>query len=58
MDNGPENEELDGLHILDRKRLRGGPDKYDVMDTPGGLANISSSGLNNTINYVILSATD
>lgn len=37
LDNGPEEDELDGLQITERKRMRGGPSTYEVMDTEGGL---------------------
>lgn len=34
---GPEEGGLDGLQVTERKRLRGGPDNYEVMDTEGRL---------------------
>ncbi|KAL1818490.1 hypothetical protein ACET3Z_013359 [Daucus carota] len=34
---GREDDELIGLHLTDRKRMRGGPESYEVMDTAGGL---------------------
>lgn len=34
---GPAEDELIGLHIADRKRMRGGPYNYEVMDIGGGL---------------------
>lgn len=34
---GSEDEELNGLNIADRKRMRGGPGLYDIMDTDGCL---------------------
>lgn len=37
LNDGLEEDELNGLNIVDRKRLRGSPDTYEVMDTPGGL---------------------
>lgn len=58
IDNGPDNEEMDGLQISERKRLRGGPGNYDVMDTPGGLAKVADSELNNNSNDIVLSNQD
>lgn len=34
---GPDEEELSGLHLVERKRLRGGPGIYEIMDTDGVL---------------------
>lgn len=34
---GPEEEELSGLSVVERKRMRGGPGQYETMDTEGGL---------------------
>lgn len=34
---GPEEVEAIGLQLSERKRMRGGPDCYDIMDTEGGL---------------------
>lgn len=34
--NGPENDELIGLELADRKRMRGSPSMYEIMDTEGG----------------------
>ncbi|KAL1805105.1 hypothetical protein ACET3Z_027342 [Daucus carota] len=34
---GPEEEEVIGLHLTERKRMRGGPDNLETMDTEGGL---------------------
>lgn len=39
-DNGLEQEEMSGLPVSDRKGMRGGPNDYDTMDTPGGLVNV------------------
>lgn len=36
IEDGLDNDEMTGLLVTDRKRMRGGPDKYDMMDTPGG----------------------
>lgn len=34
---GPDEDELNGIELVDRKRMRGGPDSYEVMDIAGGL---------------------
>lgn len=35
--NGPDEEELIGLQLSERKRMRGGPNNFEIMDTAGGL---------------------
>ncbi|KAL8114670.1 hypothetical protein AgCh_021509 [Apium graveolens] len=57
-DNGLEQEEMSRLQVSDRKRMRGGPKEYDTMDTPGGLVNVSTSGLIITQNDDGLSEMD
>lgn len=58
LNDGLEEDELSGLNIVDRKRLRGSPDTYEVMDTPGGLkGGIGHIGPNNQ-NGVALSNSD
>ena len=47
IEDGPDMDETTGLLFTDRKRMRGGPDKHDIMDTPGGLGNMSDSTLSN-----------
>lgn len=42
---GPSDEELDGIHVTERNRMRGGPGTYDIMDTEGGLK-VSTENIN------------
>ena len=58
IEDGPDLDETTGLLFTDRKRLRGGPDKYDVMDIPGGLGNSSDSTFSNKPKDVGLSGMD
>lgn len=37
FNNGPVDDDLVGMDITDRRRMRGGPDNYEVKDTTGGL---------------------
>lgn len=37
LGDGPEEDELIGLELVERKRMRGGPTSYEHMDTEGGL---------------------
>lgn len=56
--NGPENNEFSGLQILERKRMRGGPGNYEVMDTEGGLKVMSGSQQVRHNTEVVLSEID
>lgn len=47
IESGPDGDELTGLLVADRKRMRGGPDNYDTMDTPGGLGPVSNPNVSN-----------
>ncbi|WOG82416.1 hypothetical protein DCAR_0101580 [Daucus carota subsp. sativus] len=58
IEDGPDNDEMIGLQITERKRMRGGPDNYDIMDTPGGLAGASDSIAVNKNNDGVLSDLD
>lgn len=42
LPNGPEEEELTGFQYVERKRLRGGPEAYDIVDTSDGLKTLSN----------------
>lgn len=42
---GPEENELDGLQLTERKRMRGGPDQFEVMDTEGGLRLLAGTNM-------------
>lgn len=35
--NGPDEDEKNGFVLIERKRLRGGTESYDIMDIEGGL---------------------
>lgn len=39
---GPDEEELNGLNIIERKLMRGDPRVYDIMDTTGGLTRLKA----------------
>lgn len=55
--NGPEEEEQHGLHVVERKRMRGGPGQFETMDTEGRLR--SGDVIMRTINMeATLSGTD
>ncbi|KAL1805925.1 hypothetical protein ACET3Z_028993 [Daucus carota] len=59
FNNGPEEEELIGLQVTERKRMRGDPDTYAIMDTEGGLAKESGGkGMENRNPDVVLSEID
>lgn len=55
---GPEGDELIGLQILERKRMRGGPTNYETMDTAGGLQVIAKNKNIVSNSGVVLSAMD
>ncbi|KAL1823984.1 hypothetical protein ACET3Z_010762 [Daucus carota] len=58
FEDGLDNDEMTGLLITDRKRMRGGPDNYDTMDTLGDLGKITDSTLSIQQKDVGLSVTD
>lgn len=43
--NGPKDDELIRLNLVEWKRMRGGPKPYDIMDSAGGL--ITDSNVHN-----------
>lgn len=55
---GPEEDELDGLQIMERKRMRGGPDCFEVMDTIGDFQHGPGNMRGNTSTGVVLSEMD
>lgn len=58
LHSGMEDEELIGLQLMERKRMRGGPDSYEVMDTAGGLKKDVQMTENKQITEVELSGSD
>lgn len=55
---GPEKDELNGLQLIERKRMRGGPNSYEVMDVEGGLKAITGEEQTSRKTEVDLSAID
>lgn len=55
---GSDEEELIELNLVDRKRMRGGPEGYEVMDTPGDLKIGDAKVTNNTNTEAVLSGVD
>lgn len=58
FESGLDNEETTGLQITERKRMRGSPGIYDIMDTSGGLVGASNSIGVHKDNDVVLSELD
>lgn len=55
---GLEDEELVGLNLVDRKRMRGGTEAYDIMNTAGGFIAGDPNKTNKLQLEVTLSETD
>ncbi|KAI3665356.1 hypothetical protein L6452_43980 [Arctium lappa] len=55
---GPDEEELDGLNVEERKKRRGGPEVPETMDTQGGLYNNIQTSKNNKNQDAALSRHD
>lgn len=58
IDDGPEEDEFIGLELVERKRMRGGPTSYEIMDTEGGLR-MEAGNKQNIVNpNIVLSEMD
>ncbi|KAL1825757.1 hypothetical protein ACET3Z_012535 [Daucus carota] len=55
---GLDEEELIGLNLVERKRMRGGPEVYDIMDIAGGLKGGELSNTKDSKTEAALSGTD
>lgn len=58
FESGPSEEELIGLHLVDRTRMRGGPNSYETMDITCGLGMFSEKVENVNDSDIALSGMD
>lgn len=55
---GPGEEENTGIKLVERKRMRGGLESYDIMDITGGLGGTPAGNNNETLMEANLSNKD